>query len=214
MLHAIAEYQPAVIFIAYPNNPTGNLFDETAVLKVIESAPGLVVIDEAYHIFANASFMDKLTCYPNLLLMRTLSKLGLAGLRLGLLIGRPEWLTQLEKLRLPYNVGVITQLLAEKVLQYPDIFLQQASAIKAERAVMSKCLSQLDGVEIFPSDANFILFRVNKAYQVYEGLRQHGILIKNLDGSHSLLKNCLRVTIGTPDEDAQFLEALKNLIRI
>ena len=158
--------------------------------------------------------MDKLTCYPNLLLMRTLSKLGLAGLRLGLLIGRPEWLTQLEKLRLPYNVGVLTQLLAEKVLQYPDIFLQQARAIKAERVVMSKCLSQLDGIEIFPSDANFILFRVNKAYQVYEGLRQHGILIKNLDGSHPLLKNCLRVTIGTPDEDAQFLEALKNLIRI
>ncbi|MCX7183358.1 MAG: histidinol-phosphate transaminase [Nitrosospira sp.] len=214
MLHAIAEYQPALIFIAYPNNPTGNLFDETAVLKVIESAPGLVVIDEAYHIFAKVSFMDKLTCYPNLLLMRTLSKLGLAGLRLGLLIGRPEWLTQLEKLRLPYNVGVLTQLLAEKVLQYPDIFLQQARAIKAERVVMSKCLSQLDGIEIFPSDANFILFRVNKAYQVYEGLRQHGILIKNLDGSHPLLKNCLRVTIGTPDEDAQFLEALKNLIRI
>lgn len=212
MLAAIAQQQPAVIFIAYPNNPTGNLFDADAVSRIIEAAPGVVVVDEAYHAFADASFLDKLVQYPNLLLMRTLSKLGLAGLRLGLLIGRTEWLSQLEKLRLPYNVGIFTQLIAEKVLQYPDILLQQAEAIKTERTVMSERLATLDGIEVFPTDANFILFRVPQGYKaskVFQELKMRGILIKNLDGSHPLLKNCLRVTVGTPAENVQFLEALQ-----
>lgn len=213
MLTSIAKYQPAVIFIAYPNNPTGNLFDAEAVSRIIEFAPGVVVVDEAYHAFADASFMRRLTQHPNLLLMRTLSKLGLAGLRLGLLIGRPEWLTQLEKLRLPYNVGVMTQLVVEKVLQRPDILQQQAAAIKAERVMMSECLKTLDGVEVFPTDANFILLRVNEAGQVFLELKKRGVLIKNLDGSHPLLRNCLRVTIGTPYENAQFLEALQASIK-
>jgi histidinol-phosphate aminotransferase len=212
MLTAITKYQPAVIFIAYPNNPTGNLFDAEAVSRIIESAPGVVVVDEAYHAFADASFMDKLSEYPNLLLMRTLSKLGLAGLRLGLLTGRSEWLIQLEKVRLPYNVGVLTQEVVRKILQYPNILQQQADAIKAERVVMSKYLNVLDGVEAFPSDANFILFRVSKASQVFLELKKRDILIKNLDGSHPLLKNCLRVTIGTPDENKQFLRVLQECI--
>jgi histidinol-phosphate aminotransferase len=212
MLTAITKYQPAVIFIAYPNNPTGNLFDAEAVSRIIESAPGVVVVDEAYHAFADASFMDKLSEYPNLLLMRTLSKLGLAGLRLGLLTGRSEWLIQLEKVRLPYNVGVLTQEVVRKILQYPNILQQQADAIKAERVVMSKYLNVLDGVEAFPSDANFILFRVSKASQVFSELKKRNILIKNLDGSHPLLKNCLRVTIGTPDENKQFLRVLQECI--
>lgn len=216
MLTTIARQQPAVIFIAYPNNPTGNLFDADAVSRIIEAAPGVVVVDEAYHAFADASFMDKLVQYPNLLLMRTLSKLGLAGLRLGFLAGRPEWLTQLEKLRLPYNVGIFTQLIAEKVLQYPDILLQQAEAIKTERTVMSKRLVALDGVEVFPTDANFILFRMTQGYmadKVFRELKKRGILIKNLDGSHPLLKNCLRVTVGTPAENVQFLEALQSSLK-
>ena len=212
MLTAITKYQPAVIFIAYPNNPTGNLFDAEAVSRIIESAPGVVVVDEAYHAFADASFMDKLSEYPNLLLMRTLSKLGLAGLRLGLLTGRSEWLIQLEKVRLPYNIGVLTQEVVRKILQYPNILQQQADAIKAERVVMSKYLNVLDGVEVFPSDANFILFRVSKASQVFSELKKRNILIKNLDGSHPLLKNCLRVTIGTPDENKQFLRAFQECI--
>ncbi|MGY8848757.1 MAG: histidinol-phosphate transaminase [Burkholderiales bacterium] len=212
MLDAITKHQPAIIFIAYPNNPTGNLFDVEAVSRIIESAPGVVVVDEAYHAFAGSSFIDKLSEYPNLLLMRTLSKLGLAGLRLGFLTGRPEWLIQLEKVRLPYNVGVLTQEVARKILQYPDILQQQVDAIKAERVVMNKYLNVLDGVEVFPSDANFILFRVNKASQIFSELKQRNILIKNLDGSHPLLKNCLRVTIGTPDENKQFLRALQECI--
>ena len=212
MLTAITKYRPAVIFIAYPNNPTGNLFEAEAVSRIIESAPGVVVVDEAYHAFADSSFMGKLTQYPNLLLMRTLSKLGLAGLRLGLLAGRSEWLIQLEKLRLPYNIGVLTQEVVRKILQYPDILQQQADAIKAERVVMSEYLNLLDGVEVFPSDANFLLLRVNKASQVFSELKKRNILIKNLDGSHSLLRNCLRVTIGTPDENKQFLGALQECI--
>lgn len=213
MLAAITKYQPAVIFIAYPNNPTGNLFDAEAISRIIEAAPGVVVVDEAYHVFADASFMCRLVQHPNLLLMRTLSKLGLAGLRLGLLIGRPEWITQFEKLRLPYNVGVITQMVVEKVLQYPNVLFQQAAAIKAERVVMSECLKELDGVEVFPTDANFILLRVIAAHEIFLELKKHGVLIKNLDGSHPLLKNCLRVTIGTPIENKQFLDTLQGLIK-
>lgn len=218
MFAAIARHQPAVIFIAYPNNPTGNLFDSEAISRIIEAAPGVVVVDEAYHVFADASFMGKLAQYPNLLLMRTLSKLGLAGLRLGLLAGRPEWLIQLEKLRLPYNIGVVTQLIAEKVLQHHDVLMQQAAAIKAERAIMGERLEALNGIEVFPTDANFILFRVareddgNEANRVFLGLKERGILIKNLDGYHPLLKNCLRVTVGKPDENTKFLMALQVLL--
>jgi histidinol-phosphate aminotransferase len=182
-------------------------------LQILDAAPGLVVIDEAYHAFADASLIDRLAQYPNLLLMRTLSKLGLAGLRLGLLIGRPEWLTQLEKLRLPYNVGIATQLIAEKVLQHIDILLQQASSIKAERAVLVRALQAMVGVEVFPTDANFVLIRTADAGQVFQGLKQRGVLIKNLDGSHPLLKNCLRVTVGTSDENMQFLVALQASIK-
>lgn len=212
MLAAIAKHQPAVIFLAYPNNPTGNLFDAEAIVRIIEATPGIVVADEAYHAFADTSLMDKLARYPNLLVMRTLSKLGLAGLRLGVLIGRSEWLAQLEKLRLPYNVGIITQLVADAVLHHPDVLLEQAAAIKAERTIMSAYLTALDGVEVFPSDANFILFRVNGASRIFQKLKQMGILIKNLDGSHPSLTNCLRVTVGTPDENTQFNKALQTII--
>lgn len=209
MLTAIARHQPAVIFLAYPNNPTGNLFDAGSVLRIIEAAPGIVVVDEAYHAFADASFMDRLAQFPNLLLMRTLSKLGLAGLRLGMLVGRREWLMHIEKLRLPYNIGVITQLISERVLRNHEILLRQATAIKAERAVMMERLAAIRGVQTFPTDANFILFRVTEADQVFQRLKQRGVLIKNLDGSHPLLKNCLRVTVGTPGENAQFLTMLQ-----
>jgi histidinol-phosphate aminotransferase len=208
MLEAIARHEPAVIFIAYPNNPTGNLFDAAAIVRIIEAAPGLVVVDEAYHAFADASFMGRLPRYPNLVLMRTLSKLGLAGLRLGMLIGRKEWLAHLEKLRLPYNIGVITQLIAERVLQHHGVLLRQADAIKTERATMMERLEAINSIHAFPTDANFILFRVNDAAQVFERLKQRGVLIKNLNGSHPLLKNCLRVTVGTPDENACFLDML------
>ena len=212
MLAAIAQHRPAVIFLAYPNNPTGNLFDPAAIESILQATSGIVVVDEAYHAFADASFIDKLSQYPNLLLMRTLSKSGLAGLRLGLLIGRSEWLKQLEKVRLPYNIGIMTQLIAEKVLHHTAVLSQQAEAIKSERTKMNTFLGTMHGVEVYPSDANFILFRVNAASQIFQALKQHNILIKNLDGSHPLLENCLRVTVGTPDENSQFCAALRTIL--
>lgn len=212
MLLAIARYRPAVIFLAYPNNPTGNLFNADGILSVIQASSGLVVIDEAYHAFAGASFMEKLTHFPNLLVMRTLSKLGLAGLRLGLLVGGSDWLMQFEKVRLPYNIGIMTQLIAEKVLQHTNVLLGQAETIKSERSIMSTFLSAMEQLEVFPSDANFILFRVNKADQIFQALKQRNILIKKLDGTHALLENCLRVTIGTPDENQQFCTALHTIL--
>jgi len=208
-LAAIAQHQPALIFIAYPNNPTGNLFDHAALLRILDAAPGLVVLDEAYHVFALESFMPLLARYPNLMVMRTLSKLGLAGLRLGFLVGSPAWLNELDKLRLPYNVNVLTQQVAELVLAHADILEQQAAAIRKERSQLMQALEKIAGVEVFPSAANFILLRVANADTVFEGLKQRRILIKNLSRAHPQLQNCLRVTVGTPDENRQFLESLK-----
>ena len=207
-LAAINTHQPALIFIAYPNNPTGNLFDMTALLRILDTAPGLVVLDEAYHVFALQSFMPLLARYPNLLVMRTLSKLGLAGLRLGFLVGRPAWLQELDKLRLPYNVNVLTQQIAERVLAHAEILEQQAAAIRDERTQLIRALDNIAGLEAFPSAANFILLRIENADRVFENLKQRGILIKNLSRAHPLLANCLRVTVGTPDENQRFLTSL------
>jgi histidinol-phosphate aminotransferase len=212
VLAAITEHQPALVFIAYPNNPTGNLFDEAAITRIIQTAPGLVVVDEAYHAFAGRTFMPRLVDYPNLLVMRTLSKSGLAGLRLGLIAGPGAWLGHVDKVRLPYNVNVLTQLVAEKVLQNHELLAQQAAAIKAERTRLFEGLKRIPGVQPFPSDANFILFKTGKAEQVFNGLRQRGVLIKNLHGAHPALAECLRVTVGTPEEDAQFLDVLKDTV--
>jgi len=209
LLSAIAEHAPAVTFLAYPNNPTGNLFDAGTLRAVIEASPGLVVVDEAYHAFAGKSFVPELGRYPNLLVMRTLSKLGLAGLRLGLLIGRPEWLSELDKLRLPYNVNVLTQLIAARVLERRDVLDAQAAAIRVERARLFASLQSVPSARAFPSDANFILFRVPRADAVFGGLKARGVLIKNLSNSHSSLSDCLRVTVGTPEENDRFLSALK-----
>jgi histidinol-phosphate aminotransferase len=211
-LDAIKHEQPALVFLAYPNNPTGNSFDADAIKQIIEAAPGLVVVDEAYYAFARDSFIPHLAHYDNLLVMRTFSKLGMAGLRLGFLAGAAAWLGQLEKLRLPYNVGVLPQLVAAKLLAHHDVLLAQAESIKQERAKLLAALSAVNGVYAYPSDANFILFRVARAKQVFEGLKQRGILIKNLNGGHPALVDCLRVTVGTADENQKFIAALQDTI--
>lgn len=211
MLSAIRTFQPAIIFLAYPNNPTGDLFPRTEVQQIIATAPGLVVIDEAYHAFAGSSFMDEISRYDNLLVMRTVSKMGLAGLRLGYMAGLPQWISEIDKLRLPYNVSVITQLTVDFALEHREILDKQAKAIKAERENLYKALQQLQGVTVFPTHTNFILFRVaeGRADGIFKGLLKNGILIKNLNPAGGLLQDCLRVTIGTPQENAAFLDALK-----
>jgi histidinol-phosphate aminotransferase len=208
LLGAVERHRPGLIFIAYPNNPTGNLFDAGLIERVIEAAPGLVVIDEAYHGFSGESFLPRLAGYPNLLVMRTLSKLGLAGLRLGVLMGAERWIRQLDKLRLPYNVNTLTQLIAAVVLDYGSVLTDQAAAIKLERGRLLRELQRVPGVTAYPSDANFILFRISEAERIFDGLKRRGVLIKSLHGSHRLLADCLRVTVGTPDENAAFLTAL------
>jgi histidinol-phosphate aminotransferase len=212
MLASIKREQPVLIFLAYPNNPTGNAFDAGAIKQIIQAAPGLVVVDEAYYAFARDSFIPLLANYDNLLVMRTFSKLGMAGLRLGFLAGKTTWLEQLEKLRLPYNVGVLPQLVATKLLEHHDILLAQAENIKQERCRLMAELSSLAGVRVYPSDANFILLRMARATEVFEGLKQRGVLIKNLNGGHPALTDCLRVTVGTADENRKFIVALQDSI--
>jgi histidinol-phosphate aminotransferase len=200
------------VFLAYPNNPSGNLFDAGDIKQIIQATPGLVVVDEAYYAFASDSFMPHLAHYENLLVMRTFSKLGMAGLRLGFLAGATAWLTQLEKLRLPYNVGVLPQLVVAKLLQHHDVLLAQAESIKQERAKLLAALNAIGGVKAYSSAANFILFRVASAAQVFEGLKQRRVLIKNLAGGNTALADCLRVTVGTPEENAKFIAALQDTI--
>ena len=209
-LAAIKREQPALVFLAYPNNPTGNLFPAEAVAQIIEASPGLVVVDEAYYAFASDSFLPRLARYPNLLVMRTFSKLGMAGLRLGFLAGSTAWLGQLEKLRLPYNVGVLPQLVAGKLLEHHDALLRQAEQIKLDRASLYRQLTEITTVQVYPSEANFLLFRVANATQVFDGLKRRGVLIKNLNGGHPMLQDCLRVTVGTPEENERFVAALKD----
>ncbi|HWQ95410.1 MAG TPA: histidinol-phosphate transaminase, partial [Gammaproteobacteria bacterium] len=214
MRAAIVKHQPAAVFLAYPNNPTGNLYDEQAVCEIIEECPGLVIVDEAYHAFAGKSFMDALQRYPNLLVMRTLSKMGLAGLRLGALIGAPAWLTEINKIRLPYNINVLTQISAEFALAHHDILTAQAEQIITERERLFAELCKLPGLTVYPSSANFILFRTpaGRATEIFDGLKRHSVLIKNLDHSGGPLKDCLRVTVGTAEENRLFLTALKTVL--
>ena len=202
--------QPALIFIAYPNNPTGILYPEEDIAAVLRAAQGLVVLDEAYHVFARKSFMPRLAEFPNLLVMRTVSKLGLAGIRLGYLVGRPEWIGEFNKVRQAYNVNVLTQAAAIFVLERLDVLEQQAAKIRADRAGLGQALAALPGVTVYPSEANFFLVRVPDADRAYEALRRQGVLVRNLNGPS--LENCLRITVGTPDENRILLTAMREAL--
>ena len=209
LLQAIARERPALTWIAYPNNPTGNLFPREAILAAVRASPGLVAVDEAYYAFSGgASLLDEVGGHPNLILVRTVSKLGLAGLRLGVAIGPPEWMHELEKLRMPYNVNVLTAAAAELLLDEREVFARQTEAIVSERARLEAALDALRGARRFPSAANFILVRVPDAPRAFEALRARGILVRTFHGSHPLLAHCLRLTVGTPDENTRMLEAL------
>ena len=202
--------KPAIVFIAYPNNPTGVLYPEADLVEVIKACPGLVVIDEAYHAFAGKSFMPRLPEFENLVVVRTVSKLGLAGIRLGYMAGPPAWIDQFDKLRPPYNIGVLTQAAALFMLEKLDVLEAQAARIRADRAALGTGIAALPGTTVFPSEANFLLLRVTDADRAYESLKRQGVLVRNL---HPGLNNCLRVTVGTPDENRILLAALKEALR-
>ena len=215
-LAAIAEHCPTVVFIAYPNNPTGNLFARTdveAVITATRDVGGLVVVDEAYHAFASDSFMPDLLQHDNLVVLRTVSKSGLAGARLGYLSGSPSWLSEFDKTRPPYNVNVFTQCAVQFALEHHDVLEAQAALLRAERARLFDALRSVAGITPFPSDANFILFRIDHgdadaAARVFVNMKQRGVLIKDLSRLSPLCANCLRVTVSTAAENASFLDAL------
>jgi len=204
------EENPALVFIAYPNNPTGVLYPEADLIEVLKACQGLVVVDEAYHAFARKTFMGRLAEFPNLAVLRTVSKLGLAGIRLGYLAGRPEWIAQFDKVRSPYNVNVLTQAAALFLLERLEVLEEQAARIRAERETLAKAVGALPGVKVFPSEANFLLVRVPDSDRADERLRKQGVLVKNLNGP--TIKNCLRITVGTPDENRILLAALREAL--
>ncbi|MDG2353730.1 MAG: histidinol-phosphate transaminase [Gammaproteobacteria bacterium] len=207
-LSAIKAHNPKLIFIAYPNNPTGNAFDRKSIETIISSTNAMVVLDEAYYAYADDSFLMDIAKYPNLVLLRTVSKIGFAGLRLGLLIGAKDTVSELDKLRLPYNINTLTQVSANFLLQEKDEIDKNAQAIIDERANLSASLSAINGLVVYPSQANFILFKAPEANKLFEALKNQGVLIKNLSSAANL-DNCLRVTVGSVEENTLFINIVK-----
>ncbi len=220
MIESIKRDNPACVFIAYPNNPTGNCFSRNAIDEIIGVTNGLVIIDEAYHAFCGDSYLDRIAEFENLVVMRTLSKIGLAGLRLGYLVGAPEWLNEFEKIRLPYNVNCLTQASVAFALDNYAIFESQAEKTRSQRARLFDELKTIDAIEVFPSQANFLLLRTKpgRAGAIHQALIEEKVLIKNLHNPEktakaNLLADCLRVTVGTPEQNDLFLAALRKVIR-
>ena len=216
MLAAIAQDKPAITYLAYPNNPTANLWDDAAVEAIVEAVGqqgGLVVMDEAYQPFASKSYMQRLAGHRHVLLMRTLSKFGLAGVRLGYMVGPQALIDQIDKVRPPYNISVLNCECALFALEHRAEFAQQASALVQAREQLIADLALLPGVQPFKSDANMVLVRLagdgERAASVFDGMKSRGVLVKNVSKMHALLTNCLRLTVGTADENRQMLQALQ-----
>jgi len=209
MLAAIEQHQPTIIYLAYPNNPTANLWDDAVIDRIIEAAPGLVVIDEAYQPFSSRTYAQRMARHGHVLLMRTMSKFGLAGVRIGYLMGPRPLIAQIDKVRPPYNISVLNCECALFALEHEDVFAQQAAQIREERGRVQRALSALPQVKSWPSDANMILLRVPDAARAFEGMKARGVLVKNVSKMHPLLANCLRVTVGTADENTRMLDALQ-----
>jgi histidinol-phosphate aminotransferase len=209
MLAAIAEHQPSIIYLAYPNNPTANLWDDAVIEKIIRAAPGLVVMDEAYQPFSSKSYLGRMAGHGHVLLMRTLSKFGLAGVRIGYMMGPKALIAEIDKVRPPYNISVLNYECALFALEHQDVFAAQASELVAQRTLLLAALRALPGVKAWNSDANMILVRVPDAGKTFEGMKARKVLVKNVSKMHVLLANCLRLTVGTADENTQMLAALK-----
>ncbi len=220
MLDAIAMHRPSIIYLAYPNNPSANLWDDGVIEKIIAAAPGLVVIDEAYQPFAGKSFIGRLARYEHVLLLRTLSKFGLAGVRIGYLAGPARLIAELDKVRPPYNISVLNAECAMFALEHAHVFAAQALDVVAQRAMLMEFFSGMAQVHAYKSDANMILVRLAGdaqaqgafADRVFERMKASGVLVKNVSGTHPLLSNCLRLTVGTAQENATMLSALKEAL--
>jgi histidinol-phosphate aminotransferase len=213
MLAALDEHQPELVFFAQPNNPTGNVYSEERLRQVVAACSGIVVLDEAYTPFTDADFLSWVDEYPNVVVMRTLSKVGLAGLRLGIMIGRPALMSEIDKLRLPYNISVLTQASAAFALRHYPVFEAQANEIRRSRELLKDAVNALPGLECWESEANFLLVycRNHDPVQLHSALKLRGILVKNLHGSHPRLAQCLRLTVGTPAENESLLSELGQL---
>jgi histidinol-phosphate aminotransferase len=224
MLAAIAQHQPTIVYLAYPNNPTANLWDADTIRRLIMQVSaygGLVVMDEAYQPFSSKSWLDEIRQHPaanaNVLLMRTLSKFGLAGIRLGYMIAPTALINEIDKLRPPYNVSVLNAECALFALEHAEVFAQQAAVIRTEREALFNALQHMSGVTPYPSEANMMVLRfsgkndtdMDAANRAFEVLKAHKVLVKNVSKMHPLLVNCLRLTIGTPEENALLLSALQ-----
>ena len=212
MLAAVARYSPSITYLAYPNNPTANLWDDAVIEKIIDAVGaqgGLVVMDEAYQPFSSKSYIDRIARHSHVLLMRTLSKFGLAGVRLGYMMGPRALIAEIDKVRPPYNISVLDYECALFALEHREVFAEQAQDLIAQRALLLDALSAMKGVKVWKSDANMILLRVADAAKTFEGMRFRKVLVKNVSKMHPLLANCLRVTVGTAEENAQMLAALE-----
>ncbi|MFG6463016.1 histidinol-phosphate transaminase [Roseateles sp. DXS20W] len=212
MLAAIDQHQPALIYLAYPNNPTATLWDAAVIARIAQAAPGLVVMDEAYQPFASADSLALMARQKNVLVMRTMSKFGLAGVRIGYLLGNAELVAQIEKLRPPYNISVLNAEAAFFALEHADVYAAQAAELRQQRERLLEALQALPGVRPWPSEGNMILARVQDAAATFAALKARGVLIKNVSAMHPLLANCLRFTVGTPDENTRLLAELTSCL--
>jgi histidinol-phosphate aminotransferase len=203
---------PALVFLSYPNSPTGNLFSRDKIETIIKKTPGIVVIDEAYASFSGRTLLPLLKKYDNLIFLNTLSKLGLASMRLGFLIGNRDIVAQLDKVRLPYNVNSLSQIAANFFLDYQDEFSRQVEEIIKRREELYLGLKEIAGIKLYPSQANFIFFSCSfDSNRIYNKLVAEGIIVKNLN-IPPLMPNCMRVTVGNRKENEAFLRAFKSII--
>ena len=208
-LQIIKETQPKLIFIAYPNNPTGNLFNREKIETIIQSTDALVVLDEAYYAYADDTFLNDIFKYENLILLRTISKIGFAGVRLGLIIGSEDIVGELNKIRLPYNINSLTQATCKFLLNKKDYLQSHAELIVNERKELIESLKKYKNITVFPSQANFVLIKTLDSQELFNFLLDKRILIKNLSKMKGL-DNFLRITIGSPNENATILSAFDN----